>query len=498
MSDEQFYLSLLAVMTAVVAGAVLWMALLLHRNFLTIACDTAEFQNTIVNTLHGHWFRDTVIDGPNLLGMHTLFIFLLLIPVYTVCPYPEALFVVQVFAVYSTVIVLYFVALDFTPRPVVAFFVAASALASPLLVQMALAPFHPETWIAAATLATYHFYRRQKPLAFAICLIVGLTSGELAAFIYFSLGLALFLGEDGLAWRKRYGTWIAGVSAAWLILSLAVISPAVRVPEQQNLFNYHYNQWDVTSAAGLMATVLRQPVLAAKTLFDPQRLLYLQVLIGPMILLIFTSRTALLVAAVSFPIYFLMDDQEFYLYFHAYYFTFAFIAAYLGGLFFIARRGLDRWAAALLTGVYCLNVVLLIYSMAFYFQLFGGLDETFSRSLRNTFAQIPLDAAVYAPHRYSAYLSNRPNMVMGDMPKANVNFDDMVEAEYNKTTVHSSQIDYIVSDFWTDQCGYRRGFMSQDDTERRANAINKLIASGKWQVYWHQDDVVILQRATGK
>ncbi|HEX4139411.1 MAG TPA: DUF2079 domain-containing protein [Candidatus Methylacidiphilales bacterium] len=496
LTDDQFYLSLLALMTALVTGATLWMALLLHRNFLTVACDTAEYQNAIVNTLHGHWFRDTVIDGPNVLGMHTFLIFLLFVPVCAICPCPEVLFVVQICAVYGTVLVLYLAARDFTSRPLVAFFVAASALVSPIMAQMAFAPFHPETWIAATFFGAYHFYRQGKAIPFAVCLAVGLTSGEPAAFIYLALGIAMLLGEDGVAWGKRYGTWLVAVSVAWLVLSLFIISPAVRVAAQQNIFGYHYKQWNVTSAPGLLLTVVGHPVLALETLFDPSRWLYLLELIGPVLLFIFVSRTALIIVLLSFPIYFLMDDQEFSLYFHAYYYSFAFIAGYLGLLSFLAKRELDRPGMVIFSTLYTVNILLLFYSLNFYFQLAGGTDENFTRTLREEFARIPSDAGVYGPHRYSAYLSDRPNMVMGDLRDgtAPVDFDEMVEKKFPTTDVHAQQIDYIVADFLTDQCGWRQAYWDPAQAKARSDSIKLLLASGKWQLAWQENDVVILQR----
>ena len=43
-------------MAASVAALMTSFALLLHRNFLTIACDSALMQSGIVNTIHGHWY----------------------------------------------------------------------------------------------------------------------------------------------------------------------------------------------------------------------------------------------------------------------------------------------------------------------------------------------------------------------------------------------------------------------------------------------------------
>ncbi len=299
-----------------------------------------------------------------------------------------------------------------------------------------------------------------------------------------------------MAWRGAIAT-VPGSSASvsrGSFLSLVIISPAVRVPEQQNLFAYHYQQWNVSSAPGLLFATLHQPMMTLGTLFDPRRWAALFLRIGPLLFFILASRTALAVMLVSLPIYFLMDDQEYFLYFHAYYFAFAFLAAYLGFLFFLSRRDLDRVRIGLIAGVYCVTIVLLCGAFLFYFQLWGGLDVPFSSTLRAEFARIPLDAAVYAPHRYSAYLSNRPDMVMGDLRDPSVDFDTMVESKFATTNVHASQIDYIVSDFWTDQCGWRHGYADAAQFKARSDSIAKLVASGKWTVFWQGGDVAILQR----
>ena len=53
-----------------------------------------------------------------------------------------------------------------------------------------------------------------------------------------------------------------------------------------------------------------------------------------------------------------MSSQEFYLYFHAYYYTYAFVAGYLGLLFLLARReAADRLGIALLAGTFFFNVL---------------------------------------------------------------------------------------------------------------------------------------------
>ena len=495
MSDERFYLALLAVMAALVAVFMTSLALVLHRNVLTIACDTAVLQSGIVNTLHGNWLGNNGFGGPNILGAHTTFLLLLIVPIYVLAPSPDTLFVLQICGVYSTVIPLYLVAWHLLQRPLVAFCVATAALASPLLIHMALAPFHLETWIVAAAMWSYFFYLRNNRVGFLASLFFAVCCGEQAALIYIALGASLLLVDDGLDWRKHYGKVALLAGFTWILLDVAVISPLARGSHPFNIFAYNYAPWDIKSVSGLPLAVALHPVKAIAFLTDPFRWEHMAEIIGLPLFAAMLSLRSLLLLLLPFPLYFLMSSQEFYLYFHAYYYSFAFFAGYLGVLLFLARRpGGDRGTIALLAGLFFFNVVLLCNASAFYFQLEGGRDNNFSETLHEIFDKIPPDATVYTPHRYSAYLSNRENMVIGDMRDEHLDFKAMMDARFASTNVRPEQVDFIVCDYKTDQCGWRLAYLNADMTRNRTENINRLLAGGQWRTFWSESDVVILQR----
>ncbi len=133
-------------------------------------------------------------------------------------------------------------------------------------------------------------------------------------------------------------------------------------------------------------------------------------------------------------------------------------------------------------------------------EMYGGLilgrDDVFSGTLHQVFSRIPPEAAVYSPHRFSADLSNRVNMVMGDLGEDKRDFKQMLDERYDTTHVHPEQIDYIVCDFMNDQCGWRT-VQGKDDgkAQQRAAAIQQLLKSGQWKVFWNQNNAVILIRA---
>jgi uncharacterized membrane protein len=497
-SESQFYLILLLVAASVTTVLMLNLDVDVHQNFLTIACDTAAFQNAIVNTLHGSWFRDTVYDGPNILGLHTTFILLLIAPIYAAFPSVNTLLTLQVCMVYGAVIPLYLVGVEILKKPVSAFVIAGAALASPLLIHMAMSPFHPETWISTTVLWSYFFYFRNNPIGFWVSLAFAVSCGEQAALIYASLGLALLIINDGLAWRKRYALWCITASIGWLLLAMIIIMPLMHTPGQTNLFTYHYSDWNIQSGFELIAVPFRHPIQCLVMLFGLGRWEYIAGMVGlPLFLSLFSRRSLFLLGL--FPVYFLMSDQVFFQPYHAYFYQFALLAGYVGLICFISTNAISsRLGAAVMVGTIFINALIFCSAFALYTRLDLGSREDLSARLRNIFENIPKDAGVYCPHRYSEYLSDRQNVVMGDLSDNDLDFQQMIESRFNLTDVHPEQIDYIVCDLLNDQCGWRQNNLNEDMSKRRASNINDLILSGRWQIAYNQNDVVILRRANAR
>jgi uncharacterized membrane protein len=166
---------LLAIIVALVAGAVTILALDLNRNFLVSASDTSVFHNTLANLVGGHGFRVTAYSGPNLLGQHGMFVLLLVAPLYALAPSVEMLCTLQVWVVFGAVLPLYLLAREIFEEEWPAFVVALLALSSPLLFQMALAPFHPESGILTGVLWSFYFYRRNRAPGFWISFSLALS-----------------------------------------------------------------------------------------------------------------------------------------------------------------------------------------------------------------------------------------------------------------------------------------------------------------------------------
>ena len=414
------------------------------------------------------------------------------IPIF---PSVDALFTLQVWAVFSTVIPIYLVAQHVLQRPHLAFCVAGAALISPFLLSLAVAPFHLETWIVAASFWAYYFYRRSHLVGFCASLLLAFSFGEQAALVFISLGASMLIVNDGLAWRRRFGLISFGAGLAWILLVIFVIGPLARHgSDAYNIFAYNYAQWNVKSFADLPKAVAQQPREAVGFLFSLARWQHLVTTVGlPLFCIALSWRSLILLA--PFPVYFLMTNQEFFLYFHAYYYSFAFVAGVLGLIFFLGRPGISgRTGIALVAATVFFNALLLCTTSYFYINLYQCRDDHFTGALRQAFSEIPVNAGVYAPHRYSAYLSNRENMVMGDLKDEHFVFDILLDERFRETDVHPDQIDYIVVDCMSDQCGCREGGYNYQASQLRSNNINNLLQSGEWKIFFRQKNAVILQR----
>jgi uncharacterized membrane protein len=495
LGDERFYLTLLLAILAATAIAISVFVVDLNRNFLISAADTSVFRNTLVNILHGHGFRVTAYSGPNLLGQHSAFVLLLIAPLYALIPSVDMLFTLQVWVVYSAVVPLYFIAQEALRKPAAAFLVALVGLTSPLLAQMAAAPFHIESGILAAVLWSYFFYRRNRAVGFWISFGLAVSCAEQAALIYIALGAALFFVDDNLAWRKSYAKYALIGGAAWLLFSMRILTPAMHSPAQFNVLRYHYSQWDVQSASELVVAVATDPLQALQYLLSPARWFYLLELAGVPLLLAFVFPRSLILLA-PFPFFFLLCDHEFFLNFHAYYFQFAFFAGCVAMISFLARddRPTGR-GTVLLAAIIAANLLALIPVAKYFSGLAQGRDEALSSTLHAAFETIPPEAAVYTATRYCAYLSNRTNIVVGDLAEENFDFKARLDAESGFTGVPPEQIDYIVCDILNGQCGPRLGGFNPEAAKIRAENVRRYLDSGQWQVFWNQSNVVILRRA---
>lgn len=498
-SEAQFYFLILLLFAIPTTAVAIYCNLAIQWSFLTITSDTAAYQSAIVNTLAGAPFRDTAFDGPNMLGGHTCFSLLLVAPIYAIFPEVDTLFTLQVIGICAGVIPLYLYANSRGLSPAYSFLVSILFIVNPLVVHMIFAPFHPEVWAGTACAALLYFYQKNGQIGFWASAAFAVSCGEFDAPTLIAIGLFIYVSQDELPWRKTYAKNLLIAGFAWLFFAEVLFTPLFHDPAQRSPITVHYENWNVHSVYQLPMAILSDPGKMFSMLFSPYRWGLVTFLVGfPIFFILASPRTALIMA--PFPLFFLMIDREFYLYFHSYYFQFALLAGVVAYIRFLVKWQATRIPMITLVLAFLVNIFFTFQSSQYYSILFFNKDNVdFVDQLHRAFDTIPRNACVYAPHRFSAYLSARPDMVMGDLQDPNYpnyNFYNYVDDRYATTHLHSSQIQYIVCYLMADQCGITAVQYNPDHLAKRAECIRGLLKSGVWRIYWKADNetAIILVR----
>ncbi len=318
-SEAQFYFLILLLFAIPTTAVAIYCNLAIQWSFLTITSDTAAYQSAIVNTLAGAPFRDTAFDGPNMLGGHTCFSLLLVAPIYAIFPEVDTLFTLQVIGICAGVIPLYLYANSRGLSPAYSFLVSILFIVNPLVVHMIFAPFHPEVWAGTACAALLYFYQKNGQIGFWASAAFAVSCGEFDAPTLIAIGLFIYVSQDELPWRKTYAKNLLIAGFAWLFFAEVLFTPLFHDPAQRSPITVHYENWNVHSVYQLPMAILSDPGKMFSMLFSPYRWGLVTFLVGfPIFFILASPRTALIMA--PFPLFFLMIDREFYLYFHSYYF----------------------------------------------------------------------------------------------------------------------------------------------------------------------------------
>lgn len=492
---QPYFLALVFLMAAM-SGGVFFYAWSFHANFLIEAtCDTAAYHSTVVNLISGHGFRTSAWAGPNILGQHSVLILALVAAFYAVAPYLQTLILLQIVSVYSSVIPLYWIALYRLKKVSGAFFVAFIALISPFFFNLALVPFHPEILMLPFVFWAYYFYQRNRVIGFCAMMGLAMSCTELAALIFISLGIGLLMDSRGSVEKKKFAFLALASGVFWIVFYFEWLLPAIYQPIQRNLFLEHYSQLGFSSPFDLIRFAAKHATLFVFAPFDAERWLHVVEIAGPVFVLALASWESFPILFLPSYSVFLMDADRFFFRHHAYYFQYAFFAGCLGLICLLTH--LEK--RSILKRISC--VVILIMTLLTTFDAWIYADQNpqyrrdeFNGKLISIFDAIPRSAGVFCQHRYSGFLSNRVNMVMGDLAELNVDFDALIERRYPETNVHSGQIDFIVCDLRSGQCDQRELSFVLDEYNKRKTAIAALLQSGTWRVWWQQNEVIILKR----
>ena len=240
--------------------------------------DLGNMVQAVWSTAHGHPLEFTNgITGEQMvrLGSHVDPILALLTPIWLVAPTPQLFIAVQIAAVASGVLPLYWLGRSRTGSARMAGLVALTYLAYPWTAWTAVDAFHPVTLAIPLLLFCIWFLETDRLVLFAVCAVLTAATGELMALGVAGLGLWYAFSKG----RRTAGFVIAALGLSWSCLALIVLVPAFS--DGESVF---YGAYDAVggSPAGIVETAFRSPTTILGALTESRDLLYLALLAVPL------------------------------------------------------------------------------------------------------------------------------------------------------------------------------------------------------------------------
>ena len=189
--------------------------------------DLGIMDQTLWNSLHGHFWRQTICNPISDLdclgeasrwGIHFEPLMLMLLPLYAVFPHPETLQIAQVIGVALGAIPAYLLGSRRTRSAVAGIALAVLYLGLPTLRAATTSDFHMVTFAAPILLlALYAVYARHDRLLIIACVLALGTKEQIPLDV---LMIALLLFGQG---RRRLAVAVAALAVGWGVLALVVL-----------------------------------------------------------------------------------------------------------------------------------------------------------------------------------------------------------------------------------------------------------------------------------
>ena len=268
------------------------LAVLRHLAFNTGRFDLGNMVQAVWSTSHGDLLSVTSLRGPQIsrLGAHFDPILAAFAPLWWLWPDPSLLLVVQVVAVALGAVPVHLLARKHlgSERAGVGF--ALAYLLYPPTQWLALNEFHPVALATPLLLLAFWYLDEDRLLAFAAVAAVACLTKEHIGFAVAALGVWYAFARG----RRRAGATIAVAGTAVAVLAITVVVPHF-APGGASPFAGRYREVGGTPA-GMLETVVTDPLRVLETAFDGNSVPYLLELVLPLAALPLLAPLAALTA----------------------------------------------------------------------------------------------------------------------------------------------------------------------------------------------------------
>ena len=384
------------------------LAVLRHEAFNSGRFDLGNMVQVVWSTAHGDPLRMTDLEGEQIsrLAAHTDVLLAAFAPLWLVWPDPSLLLVAQAAIVALGALPVSWLAHKHLGSARAAAGFALAYLLYPPVQWLVLDDFHAVALACPLLLFAFWFLDEDRLGAFAVVAVLAVLTKEEIGFVVAGLGLWYALARG----RRREGLAIAAGGVAVSLLAILAVLPAFSDGESD--FYRRYGEVG-GSPAGMLETLLTDPVQVLRVAFDGEGLGYLLRLLAPVALVVLAPLT-LVVAVPELAINLLSSaPTQTSIHFH---YTAGIVPALVAGSIFGAARVVRRRpeAATPLAGI-AVGLTLLSGWWLGPLPYPGGEDlvadawqvEEHDRVTERALALVPDDAVVSASNAPGAHLSER-------------------------------------------------------------------------------------------
>jgi uncharacterized membrane protein len=252
-----------------------------HRNILSSSLDLGLEENIIWNALHsGALFKTTPYGGPtgNLVGEHAAYLSYLIAPFYAIHQSAETILIFQAVLIGGAALPLYLVARKYLGAWL-SCLVAIWYLFYPPLHGSNLYDFHYPPLAPFFLWFTLYFVLARRTVLAIVFAVLTLSVREDISIGLVICGLFLALTNR----RARAGFWLAAAGAAYFVAMKLVIMPLQRGGQEAFIHQYAGLVPDGSRGfAGVMKTVIGNPVFTLGVLLEKDKLIYLLEILLPL------------------------------------------------------------------------------------------------------------------------------------------------------------------------------------------------------------------------
>jgi uncharacterized membrane protein len=265
-----------------------------HHALNTRTIDLGYYDNIFYQSIHGRPLACTLIKSGYHGSAHFDPLLVLLSPLYLIYPRAEMILVLQSFWIGAGVVPVYLIAKDKLGHRLPAVALAAMYALYPALQGANMYEFHSLSLLSSILLFLLYFLEKGSFKGYFAVLPIALLCREDASLLLCFIGIyAIISGRPGFS-RVGWITIVVSVIYFAIVKKVFMTSSDIFMSGKESLsFAYYYDELipNKNGVAGLVLSLVTNPVFVVKVIFTEPKLLYLLTLFLPLIFLPFFART---------------------------------------------------------------------------------------------------------------------------------------------------------------------------------------------------------------